>query len=216
MFRNFVDKEEVHFWNSVMDRESFWVDAAMHPGVVDYNRESMPDELVGVEADLVRRICEKAETVYGDELTTETIPSFRRYLTGGKLDLHYDQCDSIWTTEEFEFGFNDRDGNYWPKGLNEFSTSLYWNTDFEGGEICFKNPDIAIKPEAGMLLMFPCTEQYSHEVKPITQGERRTTSHFWTRARTIAMVVSQPKIAHRTDRRFMEKVRRLQDSRKRT
>lgn len=214
VFRNFVDVEEIAFWNNVMDQESFWVGAAHHPGAIDYHREAMPPELVDVEADLVQRICQKAESVYGDDLTTETLPSFRRYLTGGKLDPHYDHCDSLWLTEEFEFGFRDYDGTYWPKGLNEFSTSLYWNGDFEGGEICFHNPTISIKPEPGMLLMFPCTEQYTHEVKLITQGERRTTSHFWTRARTIAMITANPKIGHRTDRRFLHKVERLRNSRK--
>jgi hypothetical protein len=214
VFRDFIGPSELEFWNKVMDEASFWEGASHHPGIVDYYRDAMPPDLADAEADLVQRICKKAESVYGEDLITEQIPSFRRYMTGGKLNMHYDHGDSLWVDEEFEFGFNDHDGIYWPRGLNEYSTSLYWNSDFEGGEICFQNPSISIKPEAGMLLMFPCNEQYAHEVREVTAGERRTTSHFWSRARTVVMITANPKIGHRTDRRFMEKVERLRNSRK--
>lgn len=60
-----------------------------------------------------------------------------------------------------------------------YSAILYLNDDFEGGDIAFyenKDTDSEIKtiykPESGMLIYFPGTEDYVHEVFPVKSGER--------------------------------------------
>jgi hypothetical protein len=50
---------------------------------------------------------------------------------------------------------------------------LYFNEDFEGGEIYFPNLDYQYKPVKGAALIFPCNE-YLHGVKAITKGYRYT------------------------------------------
>jgi hypothetical protein len=52
------------------------------------------------------------------------------------------------------------------------SAILYLNDDFKGGELYFKNFGLTIKPEAGMLLLFPSNYAYQHEALPVTKGNK--------------------------------------------
>jgi predicted 2-oxoglutarate/Fe(II)-dependent dioxygenase YbiX len=55
---------------------------------------------------------------------------------------------------------------------------LYLNDDYEGGEIYYPKLGIAIKPEAGSLVIHPGTVQYAHGVIPVTSGIRYATTAF--------------------------------------
>lgn len=52
------------------------------------------------------------------------------------------------------------------------SAICYLNSDYEGGEIEFINFDIKIKPEPGMLILFPSNYAYSHIAHPVTDGTK--------------------------------------------
>jgi len=52
----------------------------------------------------------------------------------------------------------------------KYSMILYLNSDYEGGELYFKNQDILIKPEAGSFIIFPATELFLHESKQLQKG----------------------------------------------
>jgi len=72
-----------------------------------------------------------------------------------------------------------RPGDYYPNHYDgntslgrHISAILYLNGDFDGGELYFRNFDITIKPEAGMLLLFPSNYVYQHEARPITNGTK--------------------------------------------
>jgi predicted 2-oxoglutarate/Fe(II)-dependent dioxygenase YbiX len=47
---------------------------------------------------------------------------------------------------------------------------VYLNDDYEGGEVEFVNFGIKIKPQPGMLLLFPSTYPYAHIAHPVTSG----------------------------------------------
>ena len=55
---------------------------------------------------------------------------------------------------------------------------LYLNDDYKGGEIYYPNLEIAIKPEAGSLVMHPGTEEYFHGVATVVSGIRYVGSAF--------------------------------------
>lgn len=61
-------------------------------------------------------------------------------------------------------------------GLTETGRSIsaivYLNNDYEGGEIEFVNFGIKIKPEPGMLLLFPSSYPYAHIAHPVTNGTK--------------------------------------------
>lgn len=52
------------------------------------------------------------------------------------------------------------------------SAIIYLNDDFEGGEVEFVNFNVKIKPEPGMLILFPSNYPYSHIAHPVTSGTK--------------------------------------------
>jgi Rps23 Pro-64 3,4-dihydroxylase Tpa1-like proline 4-hydroxylase len=52
------------------------------------------------------------------------------------------------------------------------SPILYLNDDYEGGDIEFVNFNIKIKPEKGMLILFPASYPYMHIAHPVTSGTK--------------------------------------------
>jgi len=60
-----------------------------------------------------------------------------------------------------------------------YSSLIYLNDDYEGGELYFPEYDFAIKPEVGTLICFRGDENTLHGVKKVTDGIRYTISLFW-------------------------------------
>jgi hypothetical protein len=52
------------------------------------------------------------------------------------------------------------------------SAIVYLNNDYRGGEVEFVNFGIKIKPEPGMLLLFPSTYPYTHIAHPVNSGTK--------------------------------------------
>lgn len=52
--------------------------------------------------------------------------------------------------------------------------TIYINDDFEGGILEFKNKEYKIRPESGMLINIPITEEFTHRVTRVTKGDRHT------------------------------------------
>lgn len=61
----------------------------------------------------------------------------------------------------------------------EYSTVIYLNDDYEGGEIYFPKLSYIYKPKAGDIVLFPCsTDEYLHGVQPV-RGSNRYTIAMW-------------------------------------
>jgi len=52
------------------------------------------------------------------------------------------------------------------------SAIVYLNDDYEGGHLEFPNFNIKIKPQPGMLILFPSNYAYSHASRPVTSGTK--------------------------------------------
>jgi hypothetical protein len=74
-----------------------------------------------------------------------------KYEVGGKFENHMD----------------DGGGNF-----RRVSTVYYLNDNYEGGELCFPQFGIELKPESGDMIVFPSSYVYSHSVKPVISGNR--------------------------------------------
>lgn len=59
-----------------------------------------------------------------------------------------------------------------PSNARVISAICYLNDDYEGGELEFTNFDIKIKPQAGMLILFPSNYAYQHIAHPVTDGSK--------------------------------------------
>ncbi len=61
-----------------------------------------------------------------------------------------------------------------------FSSILYLNDDYEGGETYFPGHGIRIKPTAGALVVFGAGAEYVHGVSRVTKGLRYTYAGWFT------------------------------------
>jgi predicted 2-oxoglutarate/Fe(II)-dependent dioxygenase YbiX len=52
------------------------------------------------------------------------------------------------------------------------SAIVYLNSNYEGGEVEFTNFGVKIKPQPGMLLLFPSNYAYTHIAHPVTSGTK--------------------------------------------
>jgi predicted 2-oxoglutarate/Fe(II)-dependent dioxygenase YbiX len=52
------------------------------------------------------------------------------------------------------------------------SAICYLNNDYEGGELEFPHFNLTIKPEPGMLILFPSNFAYAHIAHPIISGTK--------------------------------------------
>ncbi len=60
-----------------------------------------------------------------------------------------------------------------------YSSLLYLNEDYVGGELYFPEYNFSIKPEIGTLICFKGDENNLHGVKKVESGIRYTISLFW-------------------------------------
>jgi len=56
-----------------------------------------------------------------------------------------------------------------PRGI---SCSIVLNEDYDGGEFCFFDKEIMIKPSLGSAILFPSNFMYPHEICPVTKNTR--------------------------------------------
>ena len=71
--------------------------------------------------------------------------------------------------------------------LNEYSSILYLNDEFDGGELYFEAIDLLIKPQANQLVFFPSGAEFRHEVRRISNGNRYTLASFYTTDKLIGL-----------------------------
>lgn len=55
-----------------------------------------------------------------------------------------------------------------PEGT--YGSYIYWNTDFDGGEILFEKDSQQFLPEPGTLIFFKEVKENSRHIKPVTSG----------------------------------------------
>ena len=98
---------------------------------------------------------------------------------GFKLPLYTTEAFlSLWT-EGTDAGVH-LDSHYGYEFI-QFTTVLYFNNDYQGGEIYFPNQQVVIKPKAGSAILFPSGgTEYPHGVKQITSGARSTLAMWHT------------------------------------
>lgn len=142
-----------------------WIDAE----VSNYNESSISNEIKhNLRNASSRRIKKFQEQIfpqlqtYVEDYTSEPLQmeSFTlvRYTEGQFFGEHSDEVE----------------------GLNrKLSIVIYLNDDYEGGEIYFRNLNLTIKPRANSLVMFPSTEEFVHEAKPVLSGTKYAITSFW-------------------------------------
>lgn len=117
-------------------------------------------------ADRLNRICEDyyrqlAEPYYGIEVEWFEVPHLLRYAAGGKCTLHADAEN--WKADEYR----------WLREIDrDYSSVIYFNSDYSGGGLAFPDLNIRVTPGNGMVVTFPSDHRFIHEVEPVTAGVR--------------------------------------------
>ena len=106
---------------------------------------------------------------------------FKKNLDQYKFDnnlLHYDYRD-IFDIEILKYegtGFYTWHVDHFATVPRTMSCILLLNNDYEGGNLCFRNPDgsgeweVEVKPNR--MIIWPSNFLYPHTVKPVTKGKR--------------------------------------------
>lgn len=112
-------------------------------------------------------------------------PYLRKYPPGSYLKMHADSEGYYGVNPEPLRNYNP--GNQTSEVLNEYSSILYLNDEYEGGELYFEELDLLIKPKANQLVFFPSGSEFRHEVKPVLSGDRYTLASFYTTDKIIGL-----------------------------
>jgi|TARA_R110000744_G_scaffold101777_1_gene196114 hypothetical protein len=101
----------------------------------------------------------------------------QNYTTNNKIEtIYHNRLDAIQILK-----YNKTDYYTWhidagPAFNRVLSCIFFINEDYEGGELCFKNPDgkkeFSIPKKKNRMVVWPSSFLYPHTVKPVTKGER--------------------------------------------
>lgn len=100
-------------------------------------------------------------------LLAASIPYAKRY--GIQEELYHEQYSMLryQLNQEYKAHY---DGS--TSMCRAISALCYLNDDYEGGELEFVNQKIKIKPQAGMLILFPSNFTFAHRSMPVSQGTK--------------------------------------------
>jgi hypothetical protein len=104
-------------------------------------------------------------------LHEEGLSSVTELNVGDSMPLHLDHGSAL----NKSVGLKTGSGH----PTRDISSVLYHNDNYIGGEICFPNQNIILKPKPGTFIYFPAQEDFPHEVKTITEGIRWCSTNFW-------------------------------------
>lgn len=118
---------------------------------------------------------QKAKKIIQDsfecEVYDEGMTSIVELKTGDFMPVHWDHGSS----QNKSVGLKTGAGH----PTRDISSVLYYNDNYEGGEICFPNQNLVIKPKPGMFICFPAKDEFPHEVKKVISGLRWCSTAFW-------------------------------------
>lgn len=123
--------------------------------------------------------------VVGRRLSFLYEPYLRKYPTGSYLKMHADAEGYYEGAPEPLRNYNP--GNPTSEVLNEYSSILYLNDGYQGGELYFEELGLLVKPKANQLVFFPSGFEFRHEVKPVLSGDRYTLASFYTTDKLIGL-----------------------------
>jgi hypothetical protein len=92
------------------------------------------------------------------------------------IDFHYSQIKNLEILKYENTGFYTWHTDHFSLNPRTMSCILLLNNDYEGGNLCFRNPDgtgeweVEVKPNR--MIIWPSNFMYPHTVKPVTKGIR--------------------------------------------
>jgi predicted 2-oxoglutarate/Fe(II)-dependent dioxygenase YbiX len=168
---------------------NFWTGLKQWGGMsISLNNKELLDS-IGMDIEIYNQILKKAKKQVEQRFDVKVKVEqylLNRWRVGRSQSPH---VDYILEKEEnnyenlYEFGMDDEYISTFKEKYKtkNFSTMVYLNSDFGGGELYFPHyDDLHIKPEENMMICFKGDSNHMHGVKEVTGGTRYTLSLFWT------------------------------------
>lgn len=182
IINNFVELEDLKIIQKFLPTINEWMDAGENQyaedGTCTYdasywsNRQCSWDILQKINIDiynLVDKYIDKMKKFLEDEFKVKLHkrpPVIVRWFPGLEQRPHADK--------------QLNDGNPNPFPTYDINSLIYYNDDFDGGELYYPQHDVEITPKPGLAVAHPGDINYLHGVKMVTKGERFTTPSFYT------------------------------------
>jgi Rps23 Pro-64 3,4-dihydroxylase Tpa1-like proline 4-hydroxylase len=98
------------------------------------------------------------------------------YLTRKKIIASYGPIEAIQVLKYEETDHYDFHHDSGPNVPRTFSSIFFVNDDYQGGELCFQNPnrtgEYSITKKANRMIIWPSSFLFPHKVMPVKNGER--------------------------------------------
>ena len=164
-YLEFLAESNILKWNQISFYDSyamgFW---ETDPRLLAFG---LPADFFNSFKNKIKEVCEKAMSTELSEVSYHA----QKWIEGAFASFHSDNSDA--------------DGNPTAFERSKYAAFVYLNDDFAGGKLNFKNYDISIQPETGMLAVFAGGHGNEHEVTKVKSGTRYTIGSFWDNADAI-------------------------------
>jgi hypothetical protein len=156
----------------------FWDDMIVYP-------EKITDhDVLGLMAETCNRTRDVILDTYKPEKIFNDSIMLCRWDVGKALTPHVDNQD----THEYSTPWRT------------YSSLVYLNDKFEGGEIFFPRLDLTLQPMTGLLVIFSSGPEHQHGVKAVTTGKRYTMPSWYTTDESRKNELSTSPAIHRSAR----------------
>lgn len=168
---NFLSKEDITFFVNFLDQTSMWLKDSSNP-IWDERTIQSFDLPINIKTKIIsyrKLVSERIQNFFNlNKVLYCDCFNFVRWRIGDKIDPPHADKENI-------------DGSYHPYHYREYSSIIYLNNNFEGGEIFFSNfGNLKPNMDPGTLLIFPGNLKYLHGVTEVTNGIRYTIAGFFT------------------------------------
>lgn len=146
---------------------------------------------------LVDRVKKSLEFRYGQRLVCDPRVWGRVWSEGDYQSPH---SDSEYNNSSLSLDIDDSNPNWnsdIPRFLADYSSLVYLNHDYDGGELVFPEYDLSIKAKVGDIITFPTNTMYLHAVNKINSGTRYNILLKWFRKTTLISNVMPKNMAIR-------------------
>lgn len=159
IIENFLTDEELSALNSV-DYQSLSIPTELKK---DYNLVlALPETLHSITEEIHTRAFTTLSEILGNPVSTndaKEVVAMNNNISvikvGGHMSEHHDE-----------------------ESKNAYGVVIYVNDNYEGGELVYTNIGLSLKPKAGMMLVHPASEYFSHKVNTVSGNDRYVITTF--------------------------------------
>lgn len=177
VIKNWLSEEEIKVALSIINNYDLDQSAERKYSITDLKDYVLTD----IEAEFSKKIADKildtAKDLYQEDLIVDGPFLYAVHPTGSFLDPHTD-IDAMFLRYTDKETWDEQIKEYPYLWSGHCTTLVYLNSDFEGGELYFPELDFDIKPEPGMLVMFPGNLHYVHGIAKVSKGTRYTLGQW--------------------------------------